>query len=356
MMKKARKFLKATGKILLAIVLVFVVLIGAFVVWIRRETPVVTSCEAGFQLIEHGGGADCVVDDPNKILVVSSGMAQLFIAVGHPAGAKAEGLDLNFTADIPGLYERFSAINKDAVDFGAMQANLASMELLLESEFDAIVSELSFGDSFDKPLQAVAPFIILSHLDSWKEVTLFSGELIDEKEQAEALLDEYERRVQILQAQFDDPSQITISNVSLYPEKAELRLPASFAGQIIREVGFSFPEAQLALVEDTPDLSLFAVSDEKLDLVDADHLFYYAGWRDGTFEANDSTASFVVDAFTDDPLFQLLAAAEANQAYEADFYWTTPGIYSVHAVLDDLFRHVAGVDPDEVAPNPLRLE
>ncbi|MEM7335363.1 MAG: hypothetical protein AAF490_25015 [Chloroflexota bacterium] len=37
-----------------------------------------------------------------------------------------------------------------------------------------------------------------------------------------------------------------------------------------------------------------------------------------------------------------------------DIYWDARGgIYSAHPVLDDLFIHVAGVDPDDVAPNLL---
>ena len=45
-----------------------------------------------------------------------------------------------------------------------------------------------------------------------------------------------------------------------------------------------------------------------------------------------------------------------NNVYETRMYWTRTGIYSAHHVLDDLFRHVAGVDPEDVAPNPLRLD
>ncbi|MEM7333558.1 MAG: ABC transporter substrate-binding protein, partial [Chloroflexota bacterium] len=255
----------------------------------------------------------------------------------------------------PGLPQRFNEINEGVDDLGSITPTLANVELLLQIDPDVIVSANSMGD-FSKPLETIGPVVILTHLDSWKEVMLFGSNLIDERQVAEALLAEYEMRVQILQAQFEDPSEITISYVRLFPESAHVQLSDSFARQIMQDVGFSFPEAQLELVESAPNEIEADFSAERIDLIDGDYLFLYGAQPDQLLENAGTSAETLVEAFQNDPLFQALEVAKANQVYETDLHWSVPGIYSAHAVLDDLFRHVAGVDPEEVAPNPLSLE
>ncbi|MEM7799175.1 MAG: hypothetical protein AAF633_08300, partial [Chloroflexota bacterium] len=156
---------------------------------------------------------------------------------------------------------------------------------------------------------------------------------------------------------FDDPSAITISNVSLIQGQTTVQLPASFSGAILKDVGFSFPEPQLSLIDEDLDLAEISISDERIDLIDGDYLFIYGGFPDSTFETYyDTTTSSLVDDFRKDPLFQFLNAEGAGQVEEVDMYWAEGGIYSAHYLLDDLFRYVAGVDPEEVAPNPLKLK
>ncbi|MEM7333550.1 MAG: ABC transporter substrate-binding protein [Chloroflexota bacterium] len=356
-MQKVGKFLKKVGKILLYIVLALVVLIGAFVIWLRIEPREVTECDAGFRLIKNATGGDCVPVPADRIMLSSSVVGQFFIAVDQPSAMLVSVWDYFNAADIPGLYERLREVNEGAVDLGDVQGNVAqNLELLLQIDPDVIVSEYEVGELL-KPAEAVAPVIQLTHLESWKEMMLFAGDLIDEVGEAERLLAEYEMRVDILQAQFDDASAITISNVRIFQDSTTVQLPTSFSGEIIREVGFSFPEQQLALLEGNPDLTEIDISDERIDLIDADYLFLYGGHPDGTFELYyETTTSLVVEQFRGDSLFQFLEAEAVGQAHEVDIYWAVPGIYSAHYVLDDLFRYVAGVDPEEVAPNPLRLE
>ncbi|MEM7335897.1 MAG: ABC transporter substrate-binding protein [Chloroflexota bacterium] len=356
-MTRFKKFAKRAAKIIALVLLLLVLLAGSLFIWIRSEPREVTECEAGFRLIENASGADCVPENASKILLNSTSVNQFFIAVDQPSAMMVGVLDYFTAADIPGLYSRLREVNEGVIDLGTVQGGAAqNLELLLEVDPDVIITEFDLGDLV-KPAETIAPVIILTHLDTWKEMTLFAGDLIGEQAEAERLLAEYDARVEILRAQFDDPSEITISNVRIFQDLARVQLPASFSGQIIRDVGFSFPEEQLALIEETPDLYEIRVSDERIDLIDADYLFLYGGLPDWTFETNlETTSSSVVDTFRSDPLFQFLDAEDANTVHEVDIYWAATGIYSAHAVLDDLFRHVAGVDPEEVAPNPLRLE
>ncbi|MEM8857504.1 MAG: ABC transporter substrate-binding protein, partial [Chloroflexota bacterium] len=290
-----------------------------------------------------------------KVLAISPATAQLYTALGHPLAMTVETTDFFTAADIPGLYDRLREVNKDTLDLGRVDGGLGpNIELVFQIDPDVIVSEWAVGD-VGKPAEVVAPVLTLTHLDSWKEVTRFAGELIGEEAETEALLTAYEERVQILRAQFDDPSEITISNVRLYHDRNSINLPAGFAGQILTEVGFSLPEGQLELVTDNSSYAEIEVSEERIDLIDADYLFIFGGFPNDTLVNLGTTSDTVVEAFLNDPLFNTLNVAEAGNVHEVDMHWSVTGIYSAHYLLDDLFRTVAGVDPATVAPNPLLI-
>ncbi|MEO0599328.1 MAG: hypothetical protein AAF126_24670, partial [Chloroflexota bacterium] len=62
-----------------------------------------------------------------------------------------------------------------------------------------------------------------------------------------------------------------------------------------------------------------------------------------------------LDILRADPLFNTLNAAQNDQVYQGGPYWYVQStIYGAHSALDDLFTYIAGVDPQEVSPNPFR--
>ncbi|MEM7333551.1 MAG: hypothetical protein AAF490_15790 [Chloroflexota bacterium] len=353
-----RKFLKTAGKIVLGIVLVLVVLGVSFFIWLRADQPEVTECEPGFRLFEHFDGADCVPETTSKIVVNNAGISQFFAHVGHPAVVQENSIDRYTAADIPGLYERIREVNEGVYDAGRIDSlNSASLELFVEIDVELMITTGLIGSDVGKVIETFIPIIVLDPTGSWKEHMQIASDLIGEREEADRLIEEYEMRVQILQEQFDDPSEITISSARIFTNRTSVQLPGSFASQIISEVGFTLPEAQLEIAEQFPSSRIFDLSEERIDLLDADYLFVFGGVSDEELAYYDNTTGdAIVEAFQNDPLYGFLRAVEEGNDYEVDLYWSAPGIYSAHFVLDDLFRHVAGVDPEEVSPNPLLLE
>ncbi|MEM7335898.1 MAG: ABC transporter substrate-binding protein [Chloroflexota bacterium] len=336
------------------------VLVGAFFIWLRSEPEQVTECEPGYRLFEHTEGATCVPEDASKVLTYSTAASQFYVAIDHPMAMTVEVLDHYTAADIPGLYDRLRDVNEDTLDLGRVDGGVAqNVELLLQIQPDVIISEWVVGD-LTKTASVVAPVVLLTDLGTWKEVTLMSGDLIGERDTAVALLEAYEQRVQTLRDQFDNPAEITVSHVRLYHERPSIQLPISFAGQIINDVGFSFPPAQLELIEDSPEQLEIDFSDERIDLADGDFIFIYPGFTDYIFSDIlsdlETESDELTDEFRNDPLYPFLNAAQEGTVYDVDIHWSMTGIYSAHYVLDDLFRYVAGVDPEVVSPNPLRLE
>ncbi|MEM7335361.1 MAG: ABC transporter substrate-binding protein [Chloroflexota bacterium] len=352
-MNRVKTILKRVGKILLGIVLVLVVLIGSFVVWLSIEPEEVTECEAEFRLIENGSSPDCVPEVVNRALAFGPTSIQFFLAVEFVPVARIGLFEEFLFADLPEPYDAWSELTEDVPEIGGAQPNL---EMFLSSNAQVIISDYDFL-SANKAVETIAPIIILDAQDSWKENLLLTSDIIGEREAAEVMIADYDRRVQTLRAQFDDPAEITISLFIPGLDSHSVQLPGSFGGQIISEVGFSFPEAQMQLIEETPNLSMESLSvtinQERLDVLDGDAVFIIGlGSEPETIEFQNIDRS-VDDEFLNDPLIQQLSAVQEDAVYPGGLYWSAHGIYSAHAILDDLFLYVAGVDPEEVAPNPL---
>ncbi|MEM8860304.1 MAG: ABC transporter substrate-binding protein [Chloroflexota bacterium] len=355
-MRSVGNILKRIGKILLWIVLALVVIGVGIFFWLRAEPAAVTECDAGERLMQHYSGGVCIPEEAEKVVSTSMTTNQFFIAIGHPLGMMTEALDYATAADIPGLYERLREINEAAgvLDLGGLEGGAGrNLELLVEIDPDVIISEAPVGD-LEKPASLIAPVLIVSQLNGWKEVTLYAGDLVDEKAAAEELLASYEERLQILRDQFDDPSNITVSVVSLRHDMTTLMMPNSFWGQIAADVGFSVPEEHKGL-EGTANNQFYDISNERIDLIEADYVFLYGGLAEHYLGNFDTDSQTLIETFQSDPIYQTLSVAESGNVHEVDVYWNTTGIYSAHYVLDDLFRLVAGVDPEDVAPNPLLL-
>ncbi|MEM8857510.1 MAG: ABC transporter substrate-binding protein [Chloroflexota bacterium] len=356
-MGRVGNILKTIGKVLLGILLVLILIAGAFFIWLRSDGPEVTECDTEFRLYEHSFGVTCIPENPERVLAYGTSASQFYAAIERPMAMLVTDLDEFTAADIPGLYDHIREVNDGVIDLGRLGGGLGpNMEILLQIDPDLIVSEWPVSDDIAKTASLVAPVVFVTELGGWEDVMLTAGDVIAEKEQAEFLLESYHERVQILQDQFDDPSEITIANVRLFNDLPRVQMPVTFSGQVIQDVGFSFPEAQMELVEDDPDVFQIDFNKERIDLIDADYIFIYAGSVDALLAELGADGPTLVANFVDDPLFQFLDAAQSGNVYETDIYWAVTGINTAHYVLDDLFRIVAGVDPEEVAPNPLLLE
>ncbi|MEM7333549.1 MAG: ABC transporter substrate-binding protein [Chloroflexota bacterium] len=354
-MKKVRKFLKRAGKILLAIVIVLVILVGAFVIWLRIEPEEVTECDAGFRLYEHLEGADCIPEGEARIVSLSATTSQFFVAIGYKPAGLIEAMDMLARSDVPGVEEHWRAHHEGVPTVAGLPPEL---ETLLSIQPDMVISEFSFGDAV-KVIETIAPYLVFDYR-TWEDQMLEVGDIIGEREAAEQMLADYDARVEILRAQFDDPAEITISSSRVFQETRWMNRPNSFSGQIIADVGFSVPEAQIEIVANDPEFLpenvAYEISEERLDVLDADYVFLYDGWPREMLEEQETSTFEMVGALMNNQLFQALDAMERDQVHRVGVYWEANGIYSAHAVLDDLFRYVAGVDPEEVAPNPLLVE
>lgn len=109
------------------------------------------------------------------------------------------------------------------------------------------------------------------------------------------------------------------------------------------ELGQGIPAPEDAARIDDGSTVAIPVAQENLDLIDADHIFFYA-----------NLGSDPAELVKDNPIFQRFAAQRPGRIhFLKGEYWFRAGATSAHRIIDDLYRDVLGEDPAAVSPNPL---
>ena len=301
-------------------------------------------CEEGFRLFEHALGADCIPNEVDRVVAVAQQAIEVLIALEYEPVARVDLLD-QFVVD---AFPQFgNAIPQDLPDIGLP----LNPEILLEAKPDVIIGWTQFP--LPEVITDIAPVVYVDYSEDWQSNALLIGDAIGEREAVEEFLAGYEQRVEVLRDNLRNPAEIEVSLVRVLPEKFNVQVSNSLSGQIRRDVGLAIPQAQLDVADELTAENqgrVFSVSRERVDLIDGDVLLLYNAIPDPEARAENQA---YIDSLADDPLFQTLDAFQNGEVYQAGPYWNGGGsILSTHAALDDLFRHVAGIDPEEVSPNP----
>lgn len=323
---------------LLALLLASVVPLAA------QDTP---ECEAGFRLIEHVAGTDCIPEKVERVAVFDTGASELLLALNYPPVVRSAFLESFQLAVLPDLEDEFTALTGDLPDMGFP----INLEVLLAADPDVIITNADFAPLFPEDVETIAPLVVLER--TWKEKLRKTAEVISEVEATETLLAAYESRVEILSELLAEEDPIHLSLVRAQNEDFMVYLPQTFGGSILSEVGILTPDAQLALTETEAPNGYYYPSRERLDILDGDVIFMFIAYPDPDINA---ASQILIDSLADDALFQSLNATQNDEVYQVNGYWYGDGIYSAHNVLDDIFTIIAKVDPAEVSPNPFAVE
>ena len=301
-----------------------------------------TECEDGFRLYtnpllwEGTSEGVCIPENAERVVIAN-----------HPTYLLDNTLALGVTPIGTAIYlDRFAvapylADEVEGVEYvGSFRE--PNLEVILELEPDLILST-TFREEFYTQLSAIAPTVLLEWDQvSWQDFLLATGDALNRKEGAESLLAEYAQRVELLAQSIQELDEVpTVSVVRVRPANLRFYTVSSLMGSVLRDAGLPRPEAQNI---DEDDTLYQIISEEEIDLLDADMIFVW-----GATEGADETITELVN----NSLWQQLSAVQNDEVYFVDeAIWFAPGIIGVHLLLDDLFTYVAGVDPQEVSPNP----
>ncbi|MDL1902060.1 iron-siderophore ABC transporter substrate-binding protein [Anaerolineae bacterium CFX9] len=298
-----------------------------------------TECEDGFRLFENENivEAICVPETAERIVTLDPFYSlQMSLEMNLPVMGSG-----SFTSD-GGFPDTLSAEVLAGIEvIGAFDA--PNLEAIVTLAPDLIIGDAYFLSEQYELLNEIAPTVLIATAN-WKAWYRTIAAAAGVPERAEAAFDAYNTRIADLQARI--PDDVTVSFLRVVPDGYQLyrEAPNAYAPiAVMSEAGVVRPEFESG----TDEESFARLDDEGLTYIEGDILLYVVGG------SNDDGEQLEAETLSN-PIWQALPAVEAGQAYRVDAgpWMSFGGLRSAHAVLDDLFRYVAGVDPQEVSPNP----
>jgi iron complex transport system substrate-binding protein len=276
--------------------------------------------DAGTRTVQHAMGTTEVPADVERVVVLDTGELDAVVSLGvTPVGA--------VTTDVStSLVEYLEPELADVEAVGTIgEPNLEAIAALRP---DLILSNTVRHEDLYDELSAIGPTVFAGDVgDTWKETLLLAGESLDEREQAEQLIADYEARAaEVGEAVTDgDPGSLEVSVVRFLPGQIRLYTPESFIGTVLADAGFARPASQAE--GDT----FVEASAEQLAGADGDVVFT-AVYGD---PADTDQA-----AVTAGPVWQNLGAVQRGDVHEVsdDTWMLGIGVTAANLVLDDLER------------------
>jgi iron complex transport system substrate-binding protein len=300
-------------------------------------------CDAGFHLFENENIVKpvCVTETAQRIVTLDPFYSlQMSVEMDLPVIASAA-----YSSDggFPASLSAEAAAEIEVI--GGFEA--PNMEAITALNPDLIIGDAYFLSAQYDLFNEIAPTVLISSGD-WKDWYRIIAAAAGVPERAETAFDEYNARIADLQARM--PENVTVSFLRIVPDGFQLyrEAPNAYAPiAVMSEAGITRPEFESG----TDEESFARLDYEGLTHIEGDILLYVVGGSDDDGEQLEAET-------LDNPIWQALPAVRAGQAYRVDAgpWMSFGGLGSAHAVLDDLFRYVAGIDPQEVSPNPFLMD
>lgn len=299
-------------------------------------------CEPGFRLFDHELLATepvCVPENPQRIAAVDRFTYETLLVLGIEPIAGTD-FALGIKDNLPYLSPQVEA----AVSIGDTTA--INFERLLELSPDLIFTLESYGTTAELSLIAPTVSFTLGGSSRWREIAAATALAVNAEETLAEVVADYEQRLESLQTILNVPDTFEIAVVRPGDDGLLLPMQNLFLHTILDNAGLSLPTAWAEFRGDT---AYATISIERLNVVDADVMLIW--WFTGDPQADEALGAYISE-LERNPLWQTLEVVRSGNVHVVGSYWIGSSYHAAHAVIDDLFTYVAGVDPAEVSPNP----
>jgi iron complex transport system substrate-binding protein len=304
---------------------------------LHSQTP--APCPAGQRPFVHARGESCLPQTPQRVAVLDLTVFELMLVTGIQPAVKSSLLLRSFYQRAhPELIDAINVLTADLPDIGFPP----NFEVIASAQPDLIigVDDAITADIYSQ-LSQIAPTVVLhAERGDWRTRLIGAGAALNIAEQVEALLAGYAAREEAFRQLVPDAGEIALSLVRTFPGQVGVMLTGSIADRVVRDVGLTRPEAQVRdldfVLNQLGGRAELALSRETLRVADGDVIFVFGN----------------PEELFADPLWSTLDAVQRGAVYPVGYYWYTEGLISAHAMLDDLFAHIAGTE--SAVPNPFR--
>jgi iron complex transport system substrate-binding protein len=271
--------------------------------------------------IAHAMGVTEVPDNPQRIVILTNEGTEALLAVGvTPVGAVRSWLGDPW-------YDHIADQMADVTVVGEESA--VNLEIIAALQPDLIIGNKTRQEKVYAQLSAIAPTVMSERLrGDWRPNLELYTEAAGRGAEGTELLAAFDARAAAITAALGDSLDEEISIVRFMSGLTRIYYNDTFAGGILKQIGFQRPEAQ--------DLPTFAddVTKERIPDMEGDRLFYF------TYETGDGGGMKQADEWTKEALWQNLDVVKAGKVHAVDdAVWNTAGgVLAANALLDDIAR------------------
>ena len=275
-----------------------------------------TKCEAGFRLFEHGNLATapiCIPENPQRILALEISALETVLFADKQLVGTANWLHEEVPVLMPELASALQGVTDTGYPANLEAALAAKPDLILAVDGDI---DLEAGN---KIAPVVMPKPGLEY--NWKQSMEFWSEVLGTQDLYAEMLANYETRIAEFRKVMTDKPTISIIGTSSYG--TSMWLEDTAPGVVVTDAGLPRPEAQALSGEAAQARSgehrWITISNERLDLADADAIFVftYATTDPDTAKKEDEW----MNGFKSNPVWNTLSAVKAGHVYYVGPYW-----------------------------------
>ncbi|CAN7337400.1 ABC transporter substrate-binding protein [Devosia sp. LjRoot3] len=270
--------------------------------------------------VTHAMGVTTVPDAPQRVVILTNEGTEALLDLGVTPIAAVRS-----TVGEP-WYPHIADALVEVTEIGAEDA--PNLEAIAALEPDLILGIKVRHEGIYEQLSAMAPTVMADVFDGkWLENYQLYAEALGLEAEGEAGVKAFEERIAALKVALGDKVSEEISLVRFRGGgRTSLRAPDTFAGDILRRIGFARPAIQAALT-DNQEITM-----ERIPEMDGDRIFYF------TRDSGDGEGLAVETEWTASPLWLGLGAVKAGAIHRVDdAVWNIAGgILAANLVLDDI--------------------
>ncbi len=281
-----------------------------------QDATEAVTCPEGTRAIKHAMGTSCVVEHPQRVVVLDAFELDATLSLGiKPVGAVKSDAGAGFLKYLSPITDGIQVVGTIA------EPNL---EAILALKPDLILSSKPRHEDIYPQLAAIAPTIFSPELarTQWKVFLGLYATALNREDVLALRLAEYQARINVIRSAIP-VADIKVSVLRFIPSEIRLMQRGSFIGSVLDDIGFARPESQ-----QSTDFKL-GISAEQVNQADGDVLFY-------TSYGDPGTTQFT--AVTNSPLWQTLNVVKNQHAYtvDDDHWFLGTGLLGANRIMDDL--------------------
>jgi len=293
----------------------------AFISIIAAAALAATAGVAAAREITHAMGVTEVPDAPKRIVVLTNEGTEALLAVGvTPVGAVRSWLGDPWYSHIAPQMQGVEVVGEESA---------VNLEVIAALEPDLIVGNKLRQEKIYDQLSAIAPTVMSERLrGDWRPNLELYTAAAGNAAEGQAALAAFDARAAALQEALGDRTSEQVSLVRFMADLTRIYYNDTFAGGILKQLGFKRPAAQ-----DKPEFA-DDVTKERIPEMEGDRLFYF------TYETGDGGARKQATEWTGEALWNNLDVVKAGKVHAVDdAVWNTAGgILAANALLDDIAR------------------